>query len=322
MYDVSVVIVNFNSINFIFKCIDHLLAQKYINLDIIVVDNGSSDGSLFNLNNMAAVDNQIKIVSLEKNLGSSVANNIGINLCQYDSVLILNADVFLDPLFIFKACEQLYSNSRIGTVVGKLLSSENTTIVDSVGIKLFREGLGSDIGMGEIDNSKFSKPCLVHGACCAAALYKMDMLRNISFEGEFYDESFFAFNEDLDLSIRSYRFGWHTSYLPDAIGYHVRGGSTSNYNSFINFLTFRNLLFFQLKHFYPSDPISFSLNIIYMFLRFLLLKNKYKIKFFSVIFSLQEILTKRNDILNRSCKDIDFSIFESYLLNKIRKYFI
>jgi GT2 family glycosyltransferase len=321
MFNVSVVVINFNSLKYILKCINHLLFQKGVKLEIIIVDNNSSDNSLVCINKKAALNNQIKIVALDKNVGSSVANNVGIKLCKYDSILILNADVFLEQNFIFKSCEQLYSNPRIGTVIGKLLSSKNNNVIDSVGIKLFREGIGDDIGMGEIDNLNFSKPCTVYGACCAAALYKIDMLRNIAYKSEYYDESFFAYNEDLDLSIRSHRFGWYTLYVPDAVGYHVRGGSTAKYNSFINFLTFRNLFLFQIKHFHPSDPVSFILNITYMLLRFMLLKNEYKLKFLNCLLNLKDILNKRNDINNRSHHDIDFSKFESYLLKKIKKVF-
>lgn len=252
---VSVVIINFNSGKYIKRCIEAVKRQTHDNLEVIVVDNASSDGSGEFLKSLHD-KSEIKYIFSEKNLGASGANNLGILKANGEFVLILNADVFLTEDYIEKCLVKFAIDSSIGTVVGKLLSEADHSIVDSAGVEFFKEGVSDEIGIGHPDGEKYSFDRYVAGACCAAALYKREMLESIRFEDEFFDDDFFAFVEDIDLSIIGLLFGWQTYYCSNAIGYHVRGGATSTMSDFVKYLNYRNTNYFWYKTF-ESGQSSF-----------------------------------------------------------------
>lgn len=255
---VSVVIIDFNSGKYIFKCLEHVKAQTHPNIEVMVVDNASSDGSSEKLAEMAN-RNEIRYCRSDINWGSSKANNFGIRNTSGEYILILNADAFLGSEYIKHCIEGITSNPEVGTVVGKLVSSRDASIIDCAGVALFREGIALDRGMREKDVGQYNKAEFVAGACCAAALYSRRMLEMVRVKEEYYDEDFFAFYEDVDLSIRALLLGWKTLYIPDAVAEHVRGASNERGSQFADFLGRRNMRFFYLKTFKNGDRIGAAL---------------------------------------------------------------
>jgi len=244
---VSVVIINFNSAAHIERCLQAIEEQTYPRIEILVIDNGSSDGSLITLQHMANMGS-ITLFTGE-NVGSSKANNIGIRESKGEYVLILNADAFPLPGYIEKCVAGFRKGDHVGTVIGKLVSDTNISIIDSTGIYIYREGVAVDRGQGEIDRGQYDKEEIVDGACCAAAMYCRPMLDDIRIGGEYYDEDFFAFLEDVDLSFHAALRGWRTFYIPSAIARHVRGGSSGTMSEFTCYLHERNTLLFFRKGF-------------------------------------------------------------------------
>jgi GT2 family glycosyltransferase len=235
---VSVVIINFNSDKYIWRCLEALENQDYKNIEIFVIDNNSNDGSSEKLLELS--QKNIHYYKFESNVGSSAANNYGIRASVGEFVLILNADVFLEKEYIQNSVEAFKRDATIGTVTGKLLSDSDHTIIDTTGVILYKEGVGDERGMGEMDQGQYDTDDYVVGACCAAAMYKREMLEDIKYENEYYDEDYFAFVEDLDISVLSTLLGWKTLYAYRAVGYHVRGGSTSSMSDFVQYLNIRN----------------------------------------------------------------------------------
>ncbi len=286
---VSVVIINFNSGKYIFDCIRALESQSYNAVEIVVVDNFSSDGSSELLGNYISCI-PFKYYLLEKNMGASYANNYGIHKASGQFLLVLNADVFLDKLFIEKCILAFEKQRKIGTVVGKLLSAKDPLIIDSVGVKIYSEGFGKDLGYGERDFGQYDTESYVDGACCAAAVYKRDMLEDIRFGDEYFDEDYFAFYEDLDLSYRASLMGWVTLYIPEAKGRHVRGGSTQAVTSFVKYLASRNIILFLIKSYKPQTLKARFNCYLYIFIKLMFinklrllidyyrLRNKIKVK--------------------------------------------
>lgn len=250
---VSAVIINFNSGRYLSRCLEALESQSYTNLEIIIVDNGSTDGSLASLRDWAA-KGRLRLLE-GSNVGSSRGNNRGIRESQGEFALVLNADAFPQPDYLEKCVEALRDDPSVGTVIGKLVSEADSTVIDSAGLYFYREGLAVDRGFGQKDSGQYDRPEFVDGACCAAALYRRAMLDDISFSNQFYDESFFAFVEDAELSFRSALRGWKTLYLPDAVAQHVRGGSSQKLSEFTAFLNERNTRLFLKTSF---DPIARS----------------------------------------------------------------
>jgi len=244
---VSVLIINFNSAEYIERCIKTIKAQDYPQTEILVIDNGSTDGSLPIVEKMEN-EGQLRLIA-GTNVGFSRANNLGIRESAGEFVLVLNADAFPMPGYIQKCVSAFRKNEQIGTVIGKLVSDSDTSIIDSAGIYIYREGFARDRGIGEKDNGQYDREELVDGACGAAAMYKRTMLDDIRIGEEFYDEDFFAFMEDLELSFHAAMRGWTTLYLPSAVVRHVRGGSSKNVTEFACYLNERNTRLFFRKDF-------------------------------------------------------------------------
>lgn len=278
---VSVVIIDFNSEQYIWRCLDALKKQTYQNIEIFVVDNNSDDGSSEKLKKIQ--DDNFHYKRFDENVGSSAANNYGIRSSKGELVLILNADVFLNEDYIEKSVLAFEKDKSIGTVTGKLLSAHDHNIIDSTGIILYKEGVGDERGIGEIDVGQYEEEEYIVGACCASAMYKREMLERIRYEDEYYDESFFAFVEDLDLSVIATLQGWKTLYFPKAIGYHIRGGSTSSMSDFVKFLNLRNSELFYRK----------------------VLSRFAMIRFFHTLLNLIRIITISKDMKNKIRQDLE-----------------
>ncbi|MFT5211794.1 MAG: GT2 family glycosyltransferase [Flavobacterium sp.] len=255
---VSVVIVHFNSGEYIFDCIKSVQEQNYPT-EIIVVDNNSQDDASQKLQSLAD-ENHIHYMPQNKNLGFSGANNLGITQSKGDYILTLNADAFLDQQYIEILVDLMQSNPKLGAITGKITSTADRNIIDTAGIILFSDGTGSERGYGEIDNGQYDVGEPVIGVCAAVALYRRKMLDDISTAGEYFNHHFFAFLEDLELAARATTLGWTAYYEPSATASHVRGGSTTTDSEFVKFLKLRNELLLNtiLQGWRQEGSISFA----------------------------------------------------------------
>ncbi|WP_367303165.1 glycosyltransferase family 2 protein, partial [Vibrio coralliilyticus] len=268
-------IINFNSNDYIWRCLDCLYAQTYSNIEVMVIDNCSSDGSSQELEKISGIG--INYHRFEENVGSSVANNYGIHKSNGEFVLVLNADVFLSKDYIRNSVEAFSKDDAIGTVTGKLLSDADKRIIDTTGIVLYKEGVAHERGMGTLDTGQYDREDYVVGACCAAAMYKREMLDDIRYNDEYYDEDYFAFVEDLDLSVCATLLGWKTLYTYKAKAFHVRGGSTSSMSDFVLFLNLRNSELFFRKYFKGNIRFQFYHSILSL-IRFFTIKSALRTK--------------------------------------------
>src|SRR6476646_4904693 len=222
---VSVTLVTYNSGRFIKRCLESVLAQKYSDKEIIIVDNCSTDGTADILEQF---EDRCQIVYNSENIGFAAAQNQAIALSSGDWVLTLNPDVLLLPNFIQALVDAGEIHPKIGTVCGKLLAMTATfdiparPLVDSTGIYFNPMLRHLDRGSQEVDNGHYLKHEYVFGATAAAALYRRKMIEDISFDGEFFDSDFFVYREDADVAWRGQLLGWRCLYTPRACGYHVR----------------------------------------------------------------------------------------------------
>jgi GT2 family glycosyltransferase len=221
---VSVLITTFNSAWFIERCLDSVQRQSYRPLEIIIVDNASEDGT----RDLLAKRGGIKVVYNDANIGFAAAQNQAARSAQGTWLLSLNPDVVLSPNFIAEAVSMGEPNPKIGAVCGKLLrwnpgsDPEFTKAIDSTGIYFLHNLRHLDRGAGEADREQFEQVEYVFGATGAAALYRRSMVEDVSVDGEFFDEQFFAYREDADLAWRAQMMGWRCLYTPRAVGWHVR----------------------------------------------------------------------------------------------------
>ena len=218
---VSIVIVNYNAGPYLRRCLDSLEKQSLRDFELIVVDNASKDQSLAD----AECRPWIKVVKNEVNLGFAPAQNQGMRLARGSYLMPLNFDIHLMPEFLSSAVSAFEQYPQVGTVSGKMLQmrpdGEWTDIVDNAGLLLPKRRFPIHRGNGEPDQGQYQQPALVFGAMGAAAVYRREMLEDIAYRDQYFDESFFTWYEDIDLDWRGRLRGWDCLYLPQAVAYHV-----------------------------------------------------------------------------------------------------
>ena len=215
---VTVVIVSWNSADFLEECLRSVAAQTLPPVEVVVVDNASTDGSA----DLARRHGATVHTSVE-NLGFCRASNLGWAAADGGAALFLNPDVVLEPDYLEQAVPVL-QEERVGFVAGKLLRFDRRTI-DSAGQRIARSRRTIDRGYGEVDDGRYDEPASIDAVCGAAALYRREALEQVAPDGEVFDEDFFAYHEDLDLGWRATRAGWEGRYVPGARGYHFRGST-------------------------------------------------------------------------------------------------
>jgi GT2 family glycosyltransferase len=222
---VSVLITTFNSAATLAACLESVRSQDYKPLEIIIVDNASTDATRELLRSAPA---NADVILNPRNIGFAAAQNQGIRKSRGGWLLSLNPDVALSSSFISQLVSAAKRDATIGSVCGKLFrwqpgaDEEKTTIIDSTGMYFTRNLRHLDRGAEETDRGQYDQTEYVFGATGAAALYRREMVNDVSIENQFFDEDFFAYREDADLAWRAQILGWRCLYVPQAIAWHQR----------------------------------------------------------------------------------------------------
>lgn len=219
---VSIVIVNWNGREFLPECLEGLRRQVYRAFSVILVDNGSHDGSTAFV---AEHYPEVRIVGLQDNRGFAAANNVALRTVETEYVALLNNDAVPDPHWLQSLVEALEEHPQAGQAASKLLLYDKREIIDRAGDGYTIAGAALLRGRG-LSAESHRVPEWVFGACAAAALYRMAMLLDIGF----FDEDFFLLYEDVDLSFRAQLKGYKCIYVPEALVYH-RGSSSIVHDS-------------------------------------------------------------------------------------------
>ncbi|WP_336762277.1 glycosyltransferase family 2 protein [Paenibacillus sp. USHLN196] len=220
---VSVHIVTYNSSTDIEECLRAVQRQTYPIETVVIVDNASVDGTLDKIRSFQETSPvPIKLITQEQNIGFAPAHNLAIQHTTSNYALILNPDVTLDPNYIKQIILTMESKNSIGSATGKLLLKSDPKICDSTGLVLNASRRAFDRGAGE-PAELWRNSGEVFGVSGAAALYSRKFINHISIEEEFFDSSFFAYKEDVDVAWRGQLLGWKAHYDSDAIAYHERG---------------------------------------------------------------------------------------------------
>ncbi len=226
---VSIVLVNWNSLRYLPGCFDSIDAQTLRSIEVIVVDNGSTDGSFEWLQHKRP---RAKIIQNLHNTGFCVANNQGIEASSGEFVLLMNTDVVLDPEFLEVLVFAIESDPRVGWASGKLLRGPKPKdgtppLIDSAGERFFQTLRMVNRGEEERDEGQFDEREEVFGVTAAAALYRREMLEDIRLGDDYFDSEYFAYLEDSDLNWRAQLRGWKCIYEPSTTADHIRQHATS-----------------------------------------------------------------------------------------------
>jgi len=313
---VSVTIVTYNSGRFIKRCLESVLAQKYPDKEIVVIDNASTDGTIDILEQF---EDRVRIVYNDENIGFAGAQNQAIRSSTGAWVLTLNPDVLLLPNFIQSMVDAGQIDSRVGTVCGKLLAIRATfdlpdkPLVDSTGIYFTPMLRHLDRGSQEVDNGHYLKYEYVFGATAAAALYRRRMIDDIAVDGDFFDGDFFVYREDADVAWRAQLLGWRCIYTPHARGYHVRNVLPGNRRALpaaINMHSVKNRFLMRMKNMTGNLYLRNCLSITFrdsIVIACCLVREQSSLKAFVYIAkNWKRVLAKRRDIMSRKRVDDDY----------------
>ncbi len=246
---INIVIPNFNGIEHLKTCYESLNKQTYADFRLVLVDNGSKDNSVQYSHDTFP---DAAIILLDRNFGFAKAVNYGIKytldkiVAEY--ILLLNNDIELSPDFLEKGVRAFETNPDASIVAVKMLNYYDRTLIDNCGDFLKGKG-GSPYarGFGEKDTGQYDKTEYIFGACAGAAFYRTSLFRAVGL----FDEKFFAYIEDVDLSFRSQLLNHKCYYEPRIICYHKRGGTSSvATHGFQTEMAERNLVLMRFRN-YP-----------------------------------------------------------------------
>lgn len=223
--EVAVVIPSWNSAGLLPRCLDSLATQG-VDLELLVVDNGSRDGSLELLRQRG-----VPHLSLPRNTGFAAAVNLAASRVRAEAILALNADAMLAPRAVPALAGALASQPRLGGVQPLILQLEGDGEAEpgdpeaarlySAGQALTADGRAVEIGAGEPRSEAFRSRREVFGVCGAASLLRRELFEELGG----YDESYFSFYEDVDLNVRARIAGWGFLCEPAATAWHLGNAS-------------------------------------------------------------------------------------------------
>lgn len=235
----TIIIPNYNGLSFMEPCFASLKAQTARDFKILVVDNGSTDGSVEWLK-----EQQIPSIFLSENTGFSGAVNTGIRAADTPYVLLLNNDTRVEPGFVAAMERAMDQSPRIFSVSSRMLQMYHPELLDDAGDMYSILGWAYQRGVGR-SADLYRKPCRVFTACAGAAIYRRAVFDEIGL----FDELHFAYLEDIDVGWRAKLYGYDNVYCPDAVVYHVGSGTSgSKYNSFKVRLAARNGIYLNYKN--------------------------------------------------------------------------
>ncbi len=230
---IAVVVPNWDGKAVLKACLDSLMAQTQKHLTV-VVENGSTDGSVEFL---AEHYPGVTVLAQPKNLGFAGGVNVGIRYaieqgCDY--VALFNNDAVADKDWLAGLVGSMDDDS-VGIATCAFMSIDNKH-VDSTGDQYTVWGLPYPRGRGEADAKQHEHQTDIFGASGGASLYRVSMLKKIGL----FDEDFFAYYEDVDLSFRSQLAGWQVRYVPAAVAYHQIGATSRKLKGFTTYQTMKN----------------------------------------------------------------------------------
>jgi GT2 family glycosyltransferase len=250
---VSAVVLNFNGGEMVLECLASLIAQDVSGLEVVCIDNASGDGS------DAAIESRfgdrVALIRLHENLGFAGGMNRGIDATSGEVVALVNLDVVLGPLYLRLCAEALAGHDGLGGATGKLYrpGDAEPRILDTTGHIVYRNRRAVDRGEREPDSGQYDNDRTLFSVCGAAPVYRRKMLEDVALDGQYFDEEFFAYFEDFDLSWRAQLRGWRFVYVPEATGTHHRGGTGGKASTFVLACNHRNRWLVMLHNDHPAS---------------------------------------------------------------------
>ncbi len=265
---IAVVIPNINGEKWLYDCIRSVLDGSYKDIEVVVVDNGSTDGSREIIESFTG--EPVRGIYLDRNTGFSAAVNLGICSTEGEYVALFNNDAFADKDWLSELVKAMDVDENIFSVATLMLQFKDSSLCDDAGDYVNIFGWACKRGDG-LYAQRYSKPCEVFTACGGAVLYRRSILNEIGL----FDENFFAYLEDVDIGWRARNAGYKNVFCPTAKCKHICSATTgSKYNDFKSIQSGRNNILLPYK--------NLPLLLLIVNLPFLLIGYLIKVLFFCI----------------------------------------
>jgi GT2 family glycosyltransferase len=242
---ISVIVVNWNGLKFLQECLASLEKQTWKNLEFILVDNGSKDGSAEYIRAWTERIPNAQAIFLTRNSGFCEGNNIAFAKARGEWIALLNNDAFAEPDWIEELVAHGDPANRIGMLGSKILFVEPKGVIDKAGHLIYWDGQNRGRGTMEHDVGQYDRDEEILWPDGCAAMYH----RRLFEETGGFDESFFAFGDDADLGMRARLLGWKAWYVPTAIVHHRHSATAGAYSPLKIMLVERNRILLAVKSF-------------------------------------------------------------------------
>lgn len=245
MPKVSVIILNYNGNGITPGCLKALAAQSFQDFEVLVVDNGSCDDSLYEIKSFlkeTAMAPLVRLIALNKNLGFTGGNLEGYRYARGEYIALLNNDTKPDRKWLQEIVKAMEGHAEAGICASKMIT-DGSNVIDSAGDGYATSLKGFKRGEGE-NTRRFNQCGYIFGACAGAALYRKRMIEEIGF----LDNDFFLVHEDTDMNCRAQLAGWKVLYVPSAVVYHQVSSTIGSMSDIAVYYSLRNSEFVRLKN--------------------------------------------------------------------------
>jgi len=254
---ITVVIPNWNGEALLRQCLQSLSLQSFSDVEIIVVDNASTDGSA----GMGATEfPAAQFLRMRTNLGFSRAVNFGLRRAESPLILLLNNDTVVHENCLERLYHRIMAEAeRCGGVQCRMMNYFDRERIDSLGIQIRRRRF-YDLASGEEYAERHQQRGRVLGLCAGAALFRREFFEHVGL----FDKRFFAGYEDVDLALRGIRRGWYFAYEPEAVVYHHRSPTYDTMKSRKRLESRKNMFLLGYKNFPRPYLIRLTLELLHV----------------------------------------------------------
>jgi len=304
---ITIGLVSWNGEKYIRYCLDSVLGQTFQDFNLIILDNGSQDGTvkIIEQEYLSKFGDKIKFIKSSENLGFAKGHNKLNELSDSKYHMLLNQDIILDKEYLNRSLEVFQQYTNVGVVSGKIYKWEfgedewKSKIIDSVGLELFKNGRIIEKDVGTLDEGQFSKDIEVFGVSGTIPIFLKSALEEVKYKDEYLDESFFSYKEDVDLAYRLRWMGYNAFIAVKAIAYHDRTAKS------VQTFTLKSLHHDRKKKSELVNYNSYKNHIVVLYKNLslsLFLRFGFRIKLFEIKKFLYLLLTERETL--KGLKDI------------------
>ena len=239
---VSIVVPNWNGMRFVGMCLDSLARLDFDGHEVIVVDNGSTDGSREMIEEKYP---WVRLLKMPDNMGFAIACNEGIKASNAEYIVLLNNDIEVTRDWLKELYEGMERHPECGMGTTKMMFLDNRDVFYNTGDLFHSWSAGGGRGQGEKDTGQYEKEEYVFGACAGAGIYRREFFKQVGL----FDEDFFIFAEDVDINMRGQLKGLKAVYLPKAKVYHIGTATVGLYSDRYIYLCKRNDIWVFIKNY-------------------------------------------------------------------------